>query len=146
MRGKAALSALAPWGPRETVRAGGLVLVGVVLTMVAWWAAHLEAALDSQIRWVNLAVAGFIVASVGEITWVRRARAALRMRRRALLPDVTEAFAADRAAPADRVVAGPALALFHRAGCPLVRDRKWPARDRAAAVRDGRRACGVCRP
>jgi hypothetical protein len=122
-----------------------LIVIGAGAAGVAWWAGSREASLDAQIRWVNLGMAGFITAAVGEITWVRQARLALRTRRRTLLPDVATVDAVVAEPVAATVIAGPGLALFHRPACPLALGRDWAAVDRTAAVEDGRSACGVCR-
>ena len=145
MKLRAALAVVSPWAPHETVRMLAFVITGTVVVVVAWWAGSRQAALDDQVRWVNLGVIGFIAAAVGLIRWVRRARDAVRDRRRQLLPDVADVRVAPEATVVDVVTVGPGLVRFHRPSCVLAQGRDWQLVDRAAATADGRQPCGVCR-
>jgi hypothetical protein len=141
-----AFAVLSPWGGEETLRLAAFVVAGIVLAAVGWWGGSRQAAFAKQVAWINVGVLGFVVAAVGEVTWMRRGRATLRARRTELLPDVSDAVESLGAAALTRVVAGPGLERFHRPDCPLAAGRRWRTYDRASAARGGRRPCGVCRP
>jgi hypothetical protein len=140
----AALRAWSPWSPADALRWLVVGLVGHAIAVAAWFLAANEDTLDGQVPWASLAVAGFAVAAYADITWLLQARFAILQRRAGLLPNDLPRAAAPTGA--DVLVAGPGLARFHRASCPLAAGRDWPGIDRHDAIAEGRQPCGVCAP
>jgi hypothetical protein len=140
------LRAWSPWAPADALRWLVVGVIGHAAAVVAWFGAAHQLTLDAQVPWASLAVAGFAVAGYADITWLLHARFALVQRRERLLPTelpATVALSAGETGP-EALVAGPGLARFHRASCPLAAGRGWPEVERPRAVADGRLPCGVC--
>ena len=80
---------------RDRSRLGGTRLwaaatvIGLALLLVGWLAAAHEAAVEDQIVWANVAVIGLVVAAIGHAIWLRRTRALVRERARALAARLT---------------------------------------------------------
>lgn len=100
--------------------------------------------LAAGLGWVNLAVAGLLLAGAGNGAWLLAGRRAVGRRRRALRPDVVAApaVAASAEDAAWHWVAGTVRA--HRAGCLLTRDREVRVVGAAEIRRRGLRRCEVC--
>ena len=154
------------WRPEDFMRwvisigAGGIVLV------VSWYVCAGDASFYRQIGPLDAAVAGLILAGLGNAMWLLRGRRNIGERRRALLPDMAVARAIDEAVGELRelavgpgvgvsadlraeqrlLVAGDGLARFHRPGCALAAGRNWTGANRQAHLDLGRQPCGVCRP
>ena len=141
--------------------------VGAVAIVVSWYVCAGDVTFSQQVGPIDAAVAGLLVAGLGNATWLLRGRRALGERRRALLPDVV--------APAHRVstphvgwsdpaattrgdsastnanevfLAGQGMERFHRPVCALAEgrsglDHHGPRQEHLAA---GQKPCGVCRP
>jgi hypothetical protein len=142
----ALLRAWSPWSPADAVRWLVVGVLGHVVAGVAWFGAAHEQSLDGQVPWASLAVAGFAIAGYADITWLLQARFSLLQRRERLLPAELPAVAAMPTAGTgpEPLLAGPGLARFHRASCPLAAGRSWPEVDRDEALAAGRLPCGVC--
>jgi hypothetical protein len=145
------LRAWSPWSPADGLRWVAVGALGHVLVLVAWWLTASEEAFDAQVRWATLATAGFAIVSYADISWVLHARFSLIQRREALLPTVPIVNppvmgSADAEGNDDRLVGGAGLGRYHRASCPMARQKDWPPLDRSVALAEGRRPCGVCAP
>lgn len=142
------LRAWSPWSPADALRWLVVGVIGHLAAVLAWFLAANEETFDGQVPWASLAVAGFVIAGYADITWLLQARFALLQRRERLLPFEVAAAAPNPAVEHDdhTLVAGPGLARFHRSTCALAAGRGWSAVERAQAVADGQRPCGVCTP
>jgi hypothetical protein len=145
------------WRSQDLLRWGVTVGLGGIVVAVAWYLCAGDVSFSRQIGPTDAAVAGLLVAGVGNVGWLLRGRRLVGERRRALLPD-----AAPRAAEHAVVrrideghggdvgalcVAGDELERFHRPDCPLAVGRdEWRTMTRTEHGAAGRRPCGVCRP
>ena len=143
-----------PW--RRTDRKVILITtaVGLALVAVSWLGAADASQLDTQVRWLNLGVAGVILLGAGNaLRLLRGRRAAGRLRRTVLgSPELARRLVA-RSERIDRTAAEVAMPVavtgmtrYHRPDCPLVADRPVRAARVSTQVKQGRRPCGVCRP
>jgi hypothetical protein len=137
-----------PWSPADALRWALLGVLGTAVAVLAWWAVAHEPAFDHQVGWSSIGVAGFILAAYADVSWLLRARNAILARREAILPadDLVLAAAIPSTAATAIIVGGPRLERFHRADCTLAAGKAWPVLERASAVAEGRRPCGVCAP
>lgn len=138
--------------PRELNSLFRLLATNVVaagMLVAGWWFLSGEPRLANQLPWLNLSVAGLLVALWGNARWLLEGRRRVGMVLHSLLPEATSQVngTAPIAAGAERgLVAGPDLVRFHRSDCPMARDRDWPLVIRDRAVDEGRLPCGVCAP
>ncbi len=156
------------WGAEDLLRWVITVGLGGIVVAVSWYVCAGDLQFSQQVGPTDAAIAGLLLAGVGNVAWLLHGRRALGERRRALLPDVT-LDSLDRAAPvATRrrqgpatetmtsvpsaseealFVAGEGMERFHRADCVLAAGRTgWSALPRHEHEAAGRRPCGVCRP
>jgi hypothetical protein len=152
------------WRAEDLLRWGITVGIGGIVIAVAWYICAGDATFSQQVGPADAAVAGLLVAGVGNATWLLKGRRALGERRRSLLPDLPPREAAstevaDEAAPSRTtdetpavtepglLVAGEGMQRYHRADCALAAGRtEWTAASRVEHESAGRRPCGVCRP
>jgi hypothetical protein len=140
------LESLLRWG--LTIVAAGVVLVG------SWFNASGKNDWNDQVTAVDIAIIAVVVASASSIGLLINGRRRIGLRREALLGDPGTSAAAPAAVVADiptqrsssALVGGPGLLHFHRADCSMAVGRGWPEASAAEHARDGRSACGVCRP
>jgi hypothetical protein len=141
-----------PWSSEHVVRliiADGL---GLILVLVGWWQAAGVGSVHAGIAWLNLCLAGLVVAAVGNGLWLLRARQAVGLARmRVLGAPRPVGVSSDRVyRPSDNghavLVAVPGLLRFHRPGCALVAGKQVRVASRVAHERAGRQACEVCEP
>jgi hypothetical protein len=158
------------WGAEDFIRVVLAQAAGGIAIVVAWYIGSGDVSFNHQIGPLDVAVAGAVVAGLGNVMWLLRGRRAVGARRRALLPDPvvaaiatgtgtgsvgdrrlvsSSAGAADAgtAAPGpDLFVAGEGLVRFHRPECALAVGRSWELASRQQHEDVGRLPCGVCRP
>ena len=149
-------SGLRPWGPEMLIRVLSFNAVGLILAIAGWYNAAGSDRPRTQLTWIEVGVAGFAIAAVGDGMWVLRGRRALAAAARDLFgPDLTELLpharreAVDEAVDADALLSAPGTIRYHRPSCVLLRGHLAAAldlRSRAAHERSGRRACEVCQP
>ena len=137
-----------PWRRRDVTRFAAVTVIGLVLLGAGWFGAGGEAALDKQVPFINLAVAGVLVGTAGGALWLVTGLRAVRSRKA-----VVKALIAARAggpagasAPraSDTLVAGPAMTRYHRPDCSLVAGKPVSPAPRQEHERAGRRPCGMC--
>ncbi|MGH9035521.1 MAG: hypothetical protein ACRD0O_07125 [Acidimicrobiia bacterium] len=141
----ALMPARAPlWSRSDGRRLTALVGIGAVVIAAAWFFAAGRSDAGDQVPLVSLSLLGVLVSMVGGFGWLRRGRRAVGHRTRLLLGS---APGATMDAPvAFELVAGPGAKWFHRADCPLVEGRNWPAAPGSTHESAGRRACPACKP
>lgn len=145
-----------PWSLEISIRVLAFNAVGLILIVVGWYNSAGSDQPGSQLRWIEVGVAGFAVATIGNGMWVLRGRRAVGAAARqlfgsdlpAVLPSVPGALAV---APAgfDVLLAAPGTIRYHRPVCTLLSGHPLDSLDshpRGAHERIGRRACEVCRP
>ncbi len=150
------------WGAEDLLRWVITLGLGGIVIVVCWYIAAGQATFSQQVGPLDAAVAGLLLAGIGNLAWLIHGRRALGERRRLLLPDVAEAVA-HSAQPAQTVVAEPVSAAeaaleqvflagegmerYHRPGCALASGRTgWTTATRREHELAGRRRCGVCQP
>jgi hypothetical protein len=134
----------------------------MVVVAVGWWGTSGEATTGRQFRWVGVGAVGLVVSLGAGAVWVVAGMRALRLRIRAsvpapvaaepvvelrVVPDrVTAGAGAGVGVAPDPLVAAAGMRYFHRASCTLARGKAVRPAERAEHLREGRVACGVCRP
>lgn len=138
------------WRDSDLVVVSITALLGLIAIIAAWFGASGSHSLTQQAMWLNLAVAGFAVSSVGLCLWLMRGRRAIGERRVALVSlDPVEDEPAS--APVRRPAAGstasfdlvraPGMRRVHDPACPLVAGKPVER----ANPGDGE-PCAVCAP
>lgn len=139
------------WRDSDVVMVSVTALIGVIAIIAAWFGASGSSSLTRQSLWLNLAVAGFAVASVGLCLWLMRGRRAVGERRVSLVAldpvddERDHPPALPRRSPIDtaslELVRAPGMRRVHDPACPLVAGK----RVEPASLRDGA-PCAVCTP
>lgn len=130
--------------------------IGLILVVLGWYNANGSDQPSTQLRWMELGVAGVAIATVGNGLWVLRGRRMVGATARhlfgselpALLPEVRPAPGLAAADPGV-LLAAPGTIRYHRTACVLLSGHPRDGLDshpRDAHERTGRRACEVCRP
>jgi len=169
-RAQPALHSTSLWRPEDLLRWAVAVGLGGIVVAVSWYICAGEVSFGSQVGPTDAAVAGLLVAGMGNVSWLLKGRRALGERRRALLPDVSlvsdaTSGAGGKAPQSEEVaqtdprgldpvlnelelcVGGEGMERFHRPECALTSGRHdWKALSRGEHEAAGRRPCGVCRP
>jgi hypothetical protein len=138
--------------------------LGTAVVAVGWWGTSGEATTGRQFRWVGVGVVGLAVCLAAGAAWVFAGMRAVGLRIRAsvpaaaagvaepvvelrVVPDrVTAGAGAGVGVAPDALVAAAGMRYFHRASCTLARGKAVRPAERAEHLREGRVACGVCRP
>lgn len=148
-------TAVSLWRAEDLLRWAVAVGLGGVVVAVSWYVCAGEVSFSQQVGPTDVAVAGLLVAGIGNVGWLLKGRRALGERRRALLPDVPLANRdqldvvriVPRPADLDLYVGGDGMERFHRPECMLTSGRHdWKGMSRAEHQAAGRQPCGVCRP
>lgn len=135
-----------PWRDGDVVMVAALSVVGLAGIGVAWFGASGTADAAAQAGWLNLAVAGFVVAAVGDSLWLMRLRHAVGARRAALVsldsgpePQPVHRAARPGSTAGLALVRAAGMSHVHYPDCPLVAGKQL----RAVTVGDGA-PCGMC--
>lgn len=141
------------WGPRSRVVLGAGWSIGLLVVFLGWWKASGEATTDDQFRWLAVGVAGMLLCLAVSAGWLFTGMRAVGTRIRVAVPapfEVPEPVVELRAVPAaaddDEFVAAPGMRYYHRRSCRLAQGKAIRPSARASHRREGRAACGVCRP
>lgn len=128
-------------------------LVALVALIGSWYGASGQATLRQQLPYLAVATCGIAVLLAGSGVWFLQGRRAVGECRRFW---VQANMDRDRTDPrrgrvsTERVegglVGGEGMTFYHRADCPLARDRSWPPRSLQQHLDAARRPCAVCRP
>lgn len=138
------------WRDSDVVVVGIVGLLGLIAIIAAWFGASGTTSPTAQAVWLNVAVGGFVVSSVGFGLWLMRGRAAVGSRRASLvaLETPTPEPAVNRPQPAPRgatasiqSVRVPGTRRVHDPGCPLIVGKETEAIAPGAGE-----PCGVCTP
>jgi hypothetical protein len=130
------------------------VVVAAVVLIGAWFNASGKNNWTDQVFAADIAVIAVVVSSAASIGLLINGRRQVGLRRERLLgdpgperPQPAAVVVLDIPAPrTSELVGGPGLLHFHRADCAMASGRGWPAASSADHAREGRSACGVCRP
>jgi hypothetical protein len=153
------------WSAEDLIRLVLAVGTGGIVLVVSWYVCSGDASFNLQFGPLDVAVAGLVVAGLGNVMWLLRGRRAVGERRRALLPDPVIAAVIGSVGETRRrltgsgvdeirsagveqelLVAGEGLVRFHRSGCALAAGRTWTISTRQEHEDAGRLPCGVCKP
>ena len=138
------------WTRRDHALFAGLIALSVALLALAWYGAGGEVVFEDDQRWLNLAVTGMLVATVGSVRWFLVGRRSVHRLRRelnldALIRGLSSELPTAEPADADHVVV-PGLARYHRAQCHLVTGKQVEPMNTSGSEAADRQPCGVCRP
>lgn len=132
-----------PWHDRDLLMVCGTTLAGLALLVTAWFGAGGTASVVLQTAWLNLAVAGFAISSIGQCLWLLRARRAVGERRIALISLTPREEDPYETKPLPRTATGlvraAGMVKLHRPDCALLAGKDVTG----AAAGDGE-LCGVC--
>ena len=138
-----------PWRLGDAMSVLTLNAVGIALVITGWYLAGGRLLLHDQVPGANVAIAGIIVAGVGNAVWLLTGRRAVGMRRNLVGAAVEERYRSRprrTAAVATTLVAAKGMSRYHRPDCVFVAERRVTANKRETHESRGRKPCGVCRP
>jgi hypothetical protein len=139
-----------PWRIGDLLALWVPLVAGGVMLIMAWWGSSSTAKLSDQVFWLDVGVAGVIVAGVGIVLWLITGRRAIGERRKRLMPDVlvisTVASGGDVTSFSDELVTAARMTRYHRADCPLVTGKTIRKATGSSARSAGLEPCGVCNP
>lgn len=141
-----------PWRDSEVILVAVTAVIGVTAIGGGWFGSSRTDSLVPATVWLNLAVAGFVIAAAGNCVWLLRLRRAVGERRISLIsldiapPQVGAtpesrgtASRSTQSTATFQLVRVTGTTKVHFADCPLVSGKRLEA----AAVGDGQ-PCGVC--
>jgi hypothetical protein len=141
------------WGRRSRFLLAGGWAIGLLVVLLGWWGTSGEATSDDQFRWLGLGVVGMILCLTVSASWVFTGMRAVGTRIRDVVPrpsevarPVTEIRVVSHAVADDVLVAAAGMRYYHRPSCRLAQGKAIRPAERTAHLREGRSACGVCRP
>jgi hypothetical protein len=140
-----------PWRVGDVFALVGTSAIGLALVFVAWFCGADALHVESQVRWLNVGIAGVIAIGVGNLLWLITCRRAIGELRRLVVPLASSVVpAAPLAGAADdvdaRLVSSANMTRFHLTSCPFVAGKRVRAATEAAHARAGRRPCDLCAP
>lgn len=131
-----------PWQVGWCLALLSTTAVGLIAVLYGWYGASGQGVLARQMPFLSTALAGTVVAGLGNCGWLLRGRRSVGELRRSLLvaapPSARPAEAVATSAPAGWVQA-PGMTLRHLASCLLVAGKQVCAVELDAAP-----ACAVC--
>lgn len=137
-----------PWSLSDVRTTGLTIAVGIVLLGWSWFQASGTANLSTEVGWLAVAVFATVFAAAGSCSWVWSGRRAVRVRRSALITELSTDVlgpvpeVAVDTDPTSIPVVVPGTNRYHRDDCLLVRGK----RVERLAVASGHRPCEMCRP
>lgn len=140
-----------PWSRGDRVRLAVLVALGGAVCGLAWNGAATRSRLEDQTAWIALGVAGFLVAAIAQVVWLRQGRRAVAAYGAQVQASVASLIQDRIAVPAQPgwaggLVAAEGMRHFHRPDCPIAAGRPWPPEPRRIHEAAGRTPCGICAP
>jgi len=138
-----------PWRLGDAMSLVTLNAVGIGLVLTGWYVAAGRLLFHDQVSGANVAIAGIIVAGVGNGVWLLTGRRAVGLRRRTLAEAIERRYRG-RARPVAeatvKLVAARGMTRYHRPDCVFVAERRVTANQRETHESRGRTPCGVCPP
>ncbi len=150
----AAVRSFDPWSADALVRVVAANIAALILVGLAWYQSSGESVIRTQLSWLELSVAGAVLAGVVNANWLLRGRRTVVAASAAALEPLQEldldlprgaaaATTAAAAGKAEPVLWVPGTERFHRADCKLVAGKD--VRVVTASQRSQLHGCEVCR-
>jgi hypothetical protein len=137
-----------PWNRRNVTGFTVATALGAALLGASYVGVSAEVHLKDQVPFLDLGVAGLLVAAVGGVRWLAAGIKAVRVRKATDLALVRSRFgsveATGPAGPSDDFVATARMTRYHRPNCSLVAGKDVRAATAAEHSAAERRPCGVC--
>ena len=138
-----------PWRLGDAMGLVTLNVVGIALVLTGWYVAAGRLLFRDQVSGANVAIAGIIVAGVGNGVWLLTGRRAVGLRRRTVAEAIERRYCG-RARPVaeatTKLVAAKGMTRYHRPDCVFVAERRVTINKRETHESRGRTPCGVCNP
>ena len=138
-----------PWRLGDAMSLVTLNAVGIALVLTGWYVAAGRLLFNQQVSGANVAIAGIIVAGVGNGVWLLTGRRAVGLRRRTVANAIERRYRSRPRRIAEEtttLVAAKGMTRYHRPNCVFVAERRVTANKRETHESRGRTPCGVCRP
>ena len=138
-----------PWRLGDAMSLVTLNAVGIGLVLIGWYVAAGRLLFHDQVSGANVAIAGIIVAGVGNGVWLLTGRRAVGLRRRTVAEAIERRYRGRKRPIAEAtttLVAAKGMTRYHRPDCVFVAERRVTANKRETHESRGRTPCGVCRP
>ena len=142
-------ASVGPWRLGDALSLLTLNTVGLALLLAGWYVAAGRLLFHDQVGAANVAVAGIIVAGVGNGVWLLTGRRAVGLRRRTVANAIERRYRSRPPRIAEEtttLVAAKGMTRYHRPDCVFVAERRVTANKRETHESRGRTPCGVCRP
>jgi hypothetical protein len=141
------------WSVQALSRWGAVVTLSLIGLMASWFSISGKATWNDQLPAMNAGILSFVASGGAGMFLLLSGRRAVGVRRITLLGEAPLLVTPypDHNAPAAAtgaltLVAGPGLARFHRSDCAMATSKHFQTASRTEHEREGRTACGVCRP
>jgi hypothetical protein len=135
-----------PWSNQDVARLLGGNALGLLLVLIGWYQASGASVERTQLAWVELGIAGVIIAGLVDATWLLRGRSAIHTAVDVVIGPVVHAERAHAVRPSadtrPSLVWVPNTSRYHRPDCPLTAGKETRAADPAQQRRLA--ACEVC--
>jgi hypothetical protein len=145
-----------PWSSDAFTRLLVSNAVGLMMIIAGWYEASGAGAIRAQMGWLNLALAGLVIAGVANGLWLLRGRQAMSLAGAVILspPQGYSTVRPSTALPTSKshrngrgyLVAGNGMTRYHRSECVMVAGKEVWQTGRAQHERAGLRPCEVCEP
>ena len=137
-----------PWSRRNVTGFAVTAALGATLLGASYLGVSSEVQLKDQVPFLDLGIAGLLVATAGGVGRLAAGMKAVRLRKAAVVALVKWRFdsveTTGQAGPSNDFVAAARMTRYHRPNCSLVGGKDVSAATLADHAAAGRRPCGVC--
>lgn len=146
---QSALCSFGPWPRAHWWRLAGFNVVGLALIVSGWYRGSGTGQVSTQLAWLNVALAGVVVAGVGDMLWLLRGRRGVALAQLLVLPH-RDGQSRSAVSPTNghesALVSGPRMTLYHRSDCILIHGKDVHKAGRLRHESAGLGRCEVCEP
>jgi hypothetical protein len=144
------LCSFGPWPRAHRWRLAVFNTVGLGLIVSGWYRGSATGHVPTQLAWLNVALAGVVIAGVGDMLWLLRGRRGVALAHMMVLRGRVGGSPSDLAAMNGHgetaLVTSPKMNSYHRSSCILVQGKEAHMASRARHESAGLGRCGVCEP
>jgi hypothetical protein len=143
------LCSFGPWPRAHRCRVVVFNAVGLGLIVSGWYRGGGTGDVPTQLAWLNVALAGVVIAGIGDMLWLLRGRREVILARSMFLPyrdDRRRSEPVTTNGHEAPLVSGPRMTLYHRSDCILMQGKEPHMASRVRHESAGLGRCEVCEP